>query len=65
MCACTDIFAKPSITQAHNSAHSPKGKDLHSKAFCVYYIIRDADCQDAFFMLIKDIFVRYGFLIVR
>ena len=40
MCACTDIFAKPSITQAHGSAHSPKGKDLRRKAFCVYYIIQ-------------------------
>ena len=37
MCARTDIFVKPSISQARDSAHSTKCKDLRGKDFCEYY----------------------------
>ena len=45
MFACKDIFAKPSITQAHDSAQRATPKGLRSKTFCVYYTIMMLTCQ--------------------
>ena len=50
MCACTDIFVKPSIPQAHGGAHSTECKDLRSKAFCgvLYHETKMCACTDIF-----------------
>ena len=37
MFACKDIFAKPSITQAHKVRKGRSPRTCDSKAFCVYY----------------------------